>query len=463
MATGQNSPPEKKPVFSEAAKHPVGRAGLYYVVSRAVWRALCSMKLAVVLLLALALFLIVGSLLPQFPYRVIGLFDVYHSVGFYLLLAALALNTLVCTLDRLNRLWKAARRPVRCPSDGALLRLPDHASWETKSASDTLQQVRRALGRRLYRLRVCPGEGVTFLYAERNGLARWGTFVTHLGLLLLLAGALLSTAWGWREGEILLPPGEQVAIPTASFLLSGEGFEIDRYPDGLPRDYRGQVAIWEGGREVLRGTVRVNEPLAYGGIGFYLASYGPALRVSATGAQGEPLSLQLPGGRSVSPGEAVLVFEAGRDEALLIVPAQELALRVSYPAAEATEQGEPLIAVEGFRVADGEPGALGREQLLFSGFVPLGKPLQWKDARFTFAPERYFVLMAVRDPGFLPVIVAGLLLLVGLVMGFYFPFQRVWVKIPPEGEVIMAGAADKNREDFSRQFARLVEETGGGR
>jgi cytochrome c biogenesis protein len=484
MAMEQNSPgdAEKKPVFSKGVQPPRGKTGLHYV-SRAIWRALCSTKLAVILLLALTFFLIAGSLFPQLPYRAavdalfreqwltaaaerfgglalfyraVGLFDIYHSPGFYLLLAALTLNTFACTLDRLRRLWKATRRPARCP---ALLRLPDRASWET--TSDTSERVRRALGRRLYRLRAWSEGDITYLYAERNSLARWGTLVTHGGLLLLLAGVLLSMVWGWRVGEVTLPPGEQVAIPTASFLLSGERFEVDRYPDGLPRDYRGQVAIWEGGRQVLRGMVRVNEPLVYRGVGFYLASYGLALRVSATDAQGGPLPLQLPGEETASAGKAVLVFEAGKDEALLIAPEQELALRVAYTAT--TEQGEPLIAVEGFRYRQVEAGALGREQLLFSGFVPLGKTLQWEDTRFTFAPDRYFVLMAVRDPGFLPVIVAGLLLLVGLVMSFYFPFQRVWVKIPATGETIMAGVADRNREDFSRQFAGLVEEVGGGR
>jgi cytochrome c biogenesis protein len=348
-------------------------------VSDSVWRTLSSMRLAVILLLALAFLLLVGTLIPQLPtdpqaqaqwlttaeerfgglallYKQLGLFDIYHSPGFLLLLLALVLNTLVCTWERAKDAWIATKRPPRRLSDGALRSLPDHASFADEirssgSRPDVLERINRALRRRLYRVRLWPEEGATYLYAERNSLARWGTVVTHVGFLLLLAGALVSVRWGWREEELLLAPGQRQEVGHGlTFQLGNEGFEVERYADGLPKDYRGQVAVWEGGRQVLRRTIRVNEPLMYQGVSFYLASY---------------------------------------------------------------------------------------------------------------VQDRYMVLKAVHDPGFYPVILASLFLLAGLVTRFYFPWQRIWARVPETGEVLIAGITERNRADFSRQFAGLVREIGG--
>ena len=73
------------------------------------------------------------------------------------------------------------------------------------------------------------------------------------------------------------------------------------------------------------------------------------------------------------------------------------------------------------------------------------------------AEGRYSVtLMAVRDPGYGPVIGAGFLLLFGLTVTFNFPHCRVHGRIGPEGAVHLVGRTDRQICDFEGKFAALA-------
>jgi len=73
--------------------------------------------------------------------------------------------------------------------------------------------------------------------------------------------------------------------------------------------------------------------------------------------------------------------------------------------------------------------------------------------------NRYSVtLLAVHDPGYAPVVVAGFLLLLGLTVSFNFPHCWVHARIEPEGTLRLAGRAERRACDFGREFTALVEE-----
>jgi len=81
--------------------------------------------------------------------------------------------------------------------------------------------------------------------------------------------------------------------------------------------------------------------------------------------------------------------------------------------------------------------------------------------------QHSITLLAVHDPGYGPVIVAGFLLLFGMAVSFNFPHCCVRARIEPDGTVCLAGRADRRAYDFGREFTELVEEvrraTGGDR
>jgi cytochrome c biogenesis protein len=214
-----------------------------------------------------------------------GAFGWFRSPVFLVMLALLAAVTLVCTLERWRGMWRRARyQPVRC-SDVALERAPHTASLNAPAGVYLPEVVRQVLEERGFRVRTTKvittngtrnettnGRAV-YVRGDRNRLAPLATLVTHLAVVLLLLGAALTGGFGWRE-EVTLGPGETVEVGHRSGLaLRNEGFAVERYLDGSVAGYEAGVAVATEGRDAARGSIRVNEPLHYGGVGLLLHAY----------------------------------------------------------------------------------------------------------------------------------------------------------------------------------------------
>jgi cytochrome c biogenesis protein ResB len=133
--------------------------------------------------------------------------------------------------------------------------------------------VRKGLEERGFRVRSQAAGDFTYLRGDRNRLAALATLVTHLAVLLLLLGTMLSSGFGWREVLIVGPDGTAEVKHRSQLAVQNEGFDIGRYPDGSVAAYKAQVTIYDGARAVVRGSVGTNEPLKYGDVGFYLRAY----------------------------------------------------------------------------------------------------------------------------------------------------------------------------------------------
>ena len=463
------------------------------------WRFFSSLKLAAILLIAITVVSLLGSLFPQLApevardpqasarwlamarekygalaglYETLGLFNVYHSPGFTLLIIALILNTLVCTIRRFKSTWRAVRArprlvmhdafyfPPRVGGDRGGAKIPCHASLALAQEAGVADAARRALARRRYRVLAEEQEGATYLYADRNRWARLGTLVTHLGVALIVLGFAwgqggvlspvegLSKGWGWREAAVALGPGELYQVGHGhSFQVRCDGFEVERYPGGLPKDYRARLTVLQDGSEVISRIVRVNDPLSYRGVGFYLASYGPAARVRAYDVAGKPLPLQKAG-----HGEAVLNFAGEGEGRDLLIPSLDLALHVVFyyegPSPEPAEG--PALFIQATR----------GDQTVFADFVHDGEAVELEDARLEFALDRYVVLQVVSDPGFKLVIFAAFLVMGGLIVSLYFPHRRIWAKVTGD-EIHLAGLTVGDKVGFEKEFAAIVRGIGG--
>ena len=236
-------------------------------VLRRAWRFCRRLDLAAVLILVVLLVAAFGSCFPQLsssvaadPERLAqwaagvrarygpltdllaasGVFRCFSSAVFLAPLVLLAIVTLTCTLNRWRGLWRRAfHQPVRC-SDVALDAAPHVARLTVApplvgGAGGGI--VRESLERRGFRVRGEDAGDIFYLRGDRNRLAPLATLVTHLAVLLLLLGAVLSSGYGWRE-EITIGPGETVEIGHGSGLaLRNEGFTVVRYPDGSAAGY----------------------------------------------------------------------------------------------------------------------------------------------------------------------------------------------------------------------------------
>ena len=107
---------------------------------------------------------------------------------------------------------------------------------------------------------------------KRQARKRYGPDLIHLGLLLLIVGALLST-WGRREGSFYLGRGDSIDLPLG-YRLTLLDYVDERYEDGRPRDWVSTVEASREGRVVAASfPIEVNRPLRLRGLKIYQSSF----------------------------------------------------------------------------------------------------------------------------------------------------------------------------------------------
>ncbi|MEO8054721.1 MAG: cytochrome c biogenesis protein CcsA, partial [Acidobacteriota bacterium] len=115
---------------------------------------------------------------------------------------------------------------------------------------------------------------------------RWriGFAITHLSMLLILAGALVTLVaktegqmpiWEGEQSNSILrgQPGHEAPPITLPFAIRLDAFELDTYPGtGMPMQYRSRVRVVAGSSETP-GIIEMNKPLSHGGYSFFQSSY----------------------------------------------------------------------------------------------------------------------------------------------------------------------------------------------
>lgn len=196
---------------------------------RTIWKRLKSIKAAISFIAALAIGSVLSTLIPQGLER-----DLYYS-AYPRILASLIVES---GLDRYF--------------SSLLFRLPAIAFF--------------------FNLLFCAADRFLRELKKKSG-RRHGPDILHIGLLVLIAGALVSFS-GRQEGSVELRPGDSVDLPNGERLILRE-FIDERYDDGRPKEWTSVVDVRRGETVVRsRARIRVNAPLRVGGTTLYQASYG---------------------------------------------------------------------------------------------------------------------------------------------------------------------------------------------
>lgn len=463
------------------------------------WRTLTSVRFAVLQISALAVAGLIGTLVRQIPsfalhdrgayvtemsdlhrrydpvtllgahvgpgmvdlFERLGFFRVFSAPWFTLMLTVLVASIVVCTLDRMPRLWRGVRS-VRVVQPDAFfaVNLPDRASFE--SASLEPREVGDILRRRRYRVRelteraaeghaggsaTAAHEDVRYVYGDRNQYFKMATLLTHLGLILFLVGGAVTGAFGFETvvfvGDGQTAPVQPVGTPH-NLLVKNLSFEAPRRPDGSFADFRTDLAVYQDGREVARKTIRVNDPLTVGRFVFHQNTFGPAA----------DLQIRDPDGRLLWTGPVLLTEQlAGLPEGLLTIPGSPVGLLIVLARDSA---GTPFLALQGL-VGGAESSG---NQTLFLTRLGLGAttdPAGTAGYSITWSGSSAFTGMVVKDdPGQGFIWLAFLSLISGLVLTFYFPRRRVWARMAAGG-VQLAMVADRY-VDTGKEFGELLDQ-----
>ena len=462
---------------SEVAQLPAQTEEESALAIEKVWRFFCSLRLTLFNMLALFLGMIAGTFVNPSNdslsniekafagrpgvlavYRWFELYDLFHSWWFTALLLSLALNLVACSLERLPRIYYLVRYPERRLDRVVGLRFRVPSTESALSPDDVAQKLQA----RKFKVQVTDG----FVFAERGRYARFGVWVVHISLLLVLGGGVFGRLTAF-EGTSQVPQNGGVTTSFIqrnpdgtefkhrlvdpdgkAFLVQCTDFRLKEFEPGRPKAFESDLIVFEDlgggepGRELARATITVNHPLRYGGLTFYQASYaqldeGMRAKLRMTDrATGMPRDLMVGAGETIQAAEGLAYqpIEYNPDFAGL-GPALQL---------QRSEDGR----ANTFWVFSRDAGFDQRN----------------RGDRFSFSFERLAPLYATglqvaRDPS-TPVIYTGcILLFLGIGIAFYTSHKRIWAQVTP-GRIALGGASHRNAEGFSQEFDALCEELG---
>src|SRR4030042_331173 len=237
------------------------------------WRLFSSIKLALGLILVIGAISLFGALKPDV--------DVFHSWVFLLAGTLLMVNLIVCSLNR----WKNIKYSLQ---GGQVKQSEKFFTTGNKkeinaipmSSQDSAAALKTVLQRLGYRVREVSEKESIHIAADKNRYFRLGTYVSHLSLILFILAYLLGGYLGFRETNFTVAEGSVRDVGHDTGLSLGlVSFVDEYYPDGMPKDYRSQVILYENGQEVKQALVRVNHPLIYKGVRFYQAYFGRVVKM----------------------------------------------------------------------------------------------------------------------------------------------------------------------------------------
>jgi cytochrome c biogenesis protein len=432
------------------------------------YQNLSSMRLTVLLFLTLAVCSIIGTLLPQgtsleelqrhygpslsWWIDTIGLNDLYRTGWFRTLLLLLCVNLIVCTTQRLPKTLKLLQHRDEQISPEKLEKFNCHTEITTPRALDAARsQITEIISEAFAPLQPLPSSDAFCAVAETGRWSRLMVYFIHFSVLVILLGALLGSLFGFKgfmnlsEGEasdeVMLTMGKNTIV--LPFQIRCDNFDVSFYDNGAPKEYRSDLTIIDKGQEVLRQSIRVNDPLNYQGVTFYQASYGSMLKQAEIEIQdrdtGAATKLTLPYREVVSiPGthDEIEVMQYQENFSNFGQAAAIVLLR------EGQEPSGSWILADmpefhGNRIQNYRVKVLNIEKGHYTG------------------------LQVKRDPGVWFVYIGFIVMLTGIGMTFYTSHRKLWVWASPSKSgkhattVFIAGKTNKNSLAFEEEFNHL--------
>nr|WP_199330362.1 cytochrome c biogenesis protein [Microcoleus sp. FACHB-68] len=272
---------------------------------------IADLRLAILLLLAIAAFSISGTVIEQgqslafyqanYPedpalfgflsWKVLlafGLDHVYRTWWFLSILILFGSSLTACTFTRqfpaltAARRWKFYDLPRQFEKLALSAQIDTAVEMRNTASLNSLEQLLQSRRYRVFR------EGET-LYARKGLVGRIGPIVVHASMLIILAGSILGAMTGFMAQE-LVPSGNSFHInnivdagPWAApqipkdWSVRVNRFWIDYTPDGNIDQFYSDLSVLDRQeQEVDRQTIHVNKPLRYKGVTMYQTDWGIA-------------------------------------------------------------------------------------------------------------------------------------------------------------------------------------------
>jgi cytochrome c biogenesis protein len=444
-----------------------------------VWSFFASVKLAIVFLSLISAASILGTLIPQREaagliisrlspgmadfLSGLQLFNIFQSTWFTVLLGLLALNLIVCSLDRFPMAWKRFRQESAPDRDDLFETIPsDQVIVKETSLSEETDRLEKLIGKK-GRVGRKDRDDRSYLYIGKGAYSYLGVYLIHVSILFVMAGFIVGFLFGF-EGHMDIPEGESSAVVTLKgergvkdldFAVRCDRFFIDFYENGAPKTYRSDLTFLEGGRALRSSSVLVNYPITFAGMRFYQASYGMI-------PTGDPVMIVIQDDKKIKDVKVAIgmEFELPEKKARVLMTRVEdnlmgmgPAVKLNIQSPEGNIQFWVFQAIE--QMIQANPGLL--EQ------VPLFNPGAFEPYIFFLeqAEHRYYTgLQVARDPGVPMVATGALLMMIGFIIVFFCSHRQIWIRldrITDQTRISITGKCNRDAVGLKRDIRKLLD------
>ena len=463
------------------------------------WRQLTSMRIALILLLLLAIAAIPGSLFPQRsqnPVQVrqyfidnpqaaiwldrFSMFEVFSSPWFSAIYLLLFISLIGCVLPRsIEHLKAIGAKPPLTP------KYLDRMEFYTEMKKVDLDKVEKYLKKKHFRIR----RDENSISAEKGYARESGNLLFHLSLVLILIAVGVGSLLGSR-GDAIVNVGDRfINTPTSYDIL---GFGKYQSEDSLPpfsltvKDFKAEydpvtnaaidyeltvLTANPAGSEEMTRIIKVNQPLTYGSTKIYLQANGYAPTVVVKDKTGKVIfdgpTTFLPQDGNLSSIGAIKIPDMQPQigfVASFLPTADRDPIRGGFSSYPEVLDPRLLLAIwkGDLGLNTGVPQSVYRidtskmERIGLKALV-LNESYDFGEGSVTFTGWTSWVnLQIVNDPGKGFALIGAILAILGLLISLFTRQRRVWIKQGRKTQV--AGLAKNGIPGLEEEIKDLVKE-----
>ncbi|MBO8154911.1 MAG: cytochrome c biogenesis protein ResB [Bacillaceae bacterium] len=467
-----------------------------------VWNFFSSVKVGVWLIVLALIASAVGTIFPQEMYipptvepaqyyrDEYGIFgQLYYQLGFHnlygswwyiLLIALIGVSLVICSIDRVVPLHRALKN--QRPKRHEVFIKRQRLFGQTERVSNTdMEAVKENLKKKNYKIYEDHGH----ILAEKNRFSRWGPYVNHIGLIIILIGAIVRffpfmyvDTYVWvREGETVVIPEteQQYYIENKDFILELYDPNDERFSEAIqqeggmvPKNFQTNAVVYQvkgdtvPGSEpelekIKEGEIRVNEPLKFNGFALYQSDYQLN--------EFKSMSFKLHPKNNAEDVIGAFTFDmTDPKQEYLLENGYRIVVDQYFPDLE-IDNGEPksksnyprnpafIFFVYGPDIEDREVSFL-----TIGANINPGNQNQYK-LSLAGVEMRDVTGLAVKKDRTLPIFAVGaIIFMIGVVQGMYWQHRRIWIH-PKDDGVWIAGHTNKNWYGLKRDFESILDRT----
>lgn len=311
---------EKTDLINMRYEGSARRSQLYHrTIIDKIWNFFSSVKVGITLIILVLIAIAIGTIFPQdvyLPenadpatfykkmygvfgeiYKYLGFDNLYGSWWFIILLGLLGISIIVASIDRYFPLRRALNNQKVTRHDQFMKKQRLFGITKGQATKDHLHNIKERLQAKRYKVKEEDGN----LLAEKHRFSRWGPYVNHIGLIIVLIAGMLRFVPGMYVDDVLwLREGETAKVPgtNGAYFLTNHQFILQTYSNknaqyknalktvqgSVAKNYQSNVTLYKANKPYVLGSnpsltkvqdakVRVNHPLSFNNYSIYQADY----------------------------------------------------------------------------------------------------------------------------------------------------------------------------------------------